>query len=216
MYIEKPNDLLRWRQITCLVVHCIRTDNDITQDDHKARAIAEFTTERLQSYYDTHSWVMRPAVESLQEGKRLQTNGHGGAAVVYFVTAIELLLKATLLKPVVHGLVHSEGLGEVIVQQAISQSGFDRYTKLLAKLFDELVRLDINAVTRVGVTEPLLAECTELQSLRNRIIHQGADASPDQAERARVVSVGVYDLIVLPMIARLGLKVVHRGEIKPA
>lgn len=33
MYIEKPNDLLRWRQITCLVVHCIRTDNDITQDE---------------------------------------------------------------------------------------------------------------------------------------------------------------------------------------
>jgi transcriptional regulator with XRE-family HTH domain len=33
MYIEKTNDLLRWRQITCLVVHCIRTDNDITQEE---------------------------------------------------------------------------------------------------------------------------------------------------------------------------------------
>jgi transcriptional regulator with XRE-family HTH domain len=33
MYIEKTNDLLRWRQITCLVVHCIRTDDDITQEE---------------------------------------------------------------------------------------------------------------------------------------------------------------------------------------
>jgi transcriptional regulator with XRE-family HTH domain len=43
MYSEKNNDLLRWRQIACLVVHCIRTDNDITQDEvastmHASRA----------------------------------------------------------------------------------------------------------------------------------------------------------------------------------
>jgi DNA-binding transcriptional regulator YiaG len=46
MYIEKTNDLLRWRQITCLVVHCIRTDNDITQDEvaktmHTSRAMIQ-------------------------------------------------------------------------------------------------------------------------------------------------------------------------------
>jgi hypothetical protein len=58
-----------------------------------------------QSYYIDHSWVMRPAVEAIQEGGRLQANNHSSAAVVFFVSAIELLLKATLLKPVVHGLV---------------------------------------------------------------------------------------------------------------
>src|SRR5689334_2194881 len=90
--------------------------------DHKAQAITEFTTARLQSYYTANPVVMRPAVESIQEGRRLQANGHSSAAIVFFVTAIELLLKATLLKPVVHGLVHSEGLAEVIVAQALGQS----------------------------------------------------------------------------------------------
>jgi hypothetical protein len=78
--------------------------------DHRAQAIAEFTSGRLQSYYASQSWVMRPAVDAIQEGRRLQANHHSSAAVVFFVTAIELLLKATLLRPVVHGLVHSEGL----------------------------------------------------------------------------------------------------------
>jgi len=114
--------------------------------DHKAQAIEEFTAERLRSFYIANSTVMRPAVESLQEGRKLQETGHYAAAVVFFVTAIELLLKATLLKPVVHGLVHNEGLANVIVQQSLGQTGFDRYTGLLERLFAELLAMDIRKV----------------------------------------------------------------------
>jgi len=181
--------------------------------DHKAQAIDEFTTSRLQSYYVANPWVMRPAVDAIQEGRRLQANGHSSAALVFFVTAIELLLKATLLKPVVHGLVHSAGLAEIIVQQALGQPGFDRYTKLLAKLFSELVDIDIRNVTRETASEPLLSECTAQQALRNRVIHQGATITPEQAELARIVSIAVYDLVVRPMLGGL-LLVVDRGEIK--
>ena len=182
--------------------------------DHKAQAITEFTTDRLQSYYVTNPKVMRPAVDAIQEGRKLQGNGHSSAAVVFFVTAIELLLKATLLKPVVHGLVHSAGLAEVIVQQALGQPGFDRYSKLLAKLFVELVGLDIATIRRPTMSESLLAECTEQQALRNKIIHQGVSATKEQAELARLVSVAVYELVVHPMLAQLGLHVVEHGEIK--
>lgn len=182
--------------------------------DHKTQAIVEFTTQRLRSYYAAHPRVMRPAVDAIQEGKRLQANNHNSAALIFFVTAIELLLKATLLKPVVHGLVHSEGLAEVIVKHALGQPGFDRYSKLLAKLFIELADLDINTVTRAGARDSLLTECTAQQSLRNKIIHQGATANPDQAEMARTVSVAVYDLVVVPMLTHLGLQIVEQGEIK--
>ena len=181
--------------------------------EHKAQAIDEFTAERLQSYYIANPFVMRPAVDAIQEGRSLHANGHHSAAQVFFVTAIELLLKATLLKPVVHGLVHSEGLADVIVQQALGQSGFERYSKLLAKLFIELAGININSVTRTNVSDSLLAECTEQQKIRNLVIHQGTSATAEQAEIARLVSVAVYEQIVHPMLAHLGLKVVERGEI---
>ena len=181
--------------------------------EHKAQAIDEFTTERLQSYYIAHPEVMRPAVDAIKEGRKLQDSGHSAAAVVFFVTAIEILLKATLLKPVVHGLVHSEGLAEIIVQQALGQSGFDRYTKLLAKLFNELVGIDITTISRPSVTKSLLNECTAQQTLRNKIIHQGATATADQADNARLVAVAVYELVVKPMLDRVGLQAVARGEI---
>ena len=183
--------------------------------EHKAQAIEEFTAERLRSFYVAMPMVMRPAVDALQEGKRLLAGGHNSAAVVFYVSAIELLLKATLLKPVVHGLVHSEGLAEVIVQLALGQPGFDRYSNLLAQLFSELAGLEIRSIARSGATEKLLVECTAQQALRNQIIHQGATCSVSQAKLAQDVSVAVYELVVHPMLARLGLTVVEEGAIIP-
>ena len=181
--------------------------------DHKAQAIQEFTAERLRSFYTANSTVMRPAVDALQEGKKLREANHHAAAVVFFVTAIELLLKATLLKPVVHGLVHNEGLANVIVQQALNQAGFDRYTDLLEKLFRELTGIEIKKVTRSGALNTLIVECTAQQTVRNKIIHQGATCGAIESEKALAVSVAVYESIVHPMLAHLGLTVVEHGEI---
>lgn len=183
--------------------------------EHKAQAIGEFTAERLRSFYVANPRVMRPAVDAIQEGKRLVLGGHNSAAVVFFVTAIEILLKATLLKPVVHGLVHSKGLADIIVEQALGQPGFDRYSSLLAQLFSELAGMDIQAIKRKETNDKLLAECTALQKLRNRIIHQGATCEPELCSQGLAVSAAVYELVVQPMLFKLGLHVIEHGEIQP-
>ena len=181
---------------------------------HRAQAVVEFTSERLRSFYATNPWVMRPAVDAIQEGRRLLSNRHFSAALVFFVTAIEVYLKATLLKPVVHGLVHSEGLANTIVEQVFGQSGFVRYTGLLAKLFTELADMDVRSVKIAGSPEKLLEECTSLQNVRNAIVHQGGTCEAERAERALRVSTAVFDLIVHPMLQHLELQVVENGEIQ--
>ncbi len=181
---------------------------------HREQAVVEFTSERLRSFYSSNPWVMRPAVEAIQEGQRLLKNGHQAAALVFFVTAIEVLLKATLLKPVVHGLVHNEGLANAIVEQALGQAGFARYTGLLAKLFTELLDIDITAIKIAGSSEKLLAECASLQKERNAIVHQGAGIATGRAERGLRVASAVFELIVHPMLAQLELHAVENGEIR--
>jgi len=182
--------------------------------EHKMQAIREFTAERLRSFYVSNPRVMRPAVDAIQEGKRLSQAGHHAASLIFFVTAVELLLKATVLKPVVYGLVHSETLAEVIVEQMFGQSGFDRYIKLLSRLYTEFANLDINTVVRPGEKQSLLAECATLQTARNKIIHQGAKCSPEQATVALGVAVAVYERIVFPVLSALGLTVIEEGTIE--
>lgn len=183
--------------------------------EHKAQAINEFTSERLKSFYASNPNIMRPAVDALQEGKRLMAADHHAAAVVFFVTAVELLLKATVLKPIVHGLVHSPALADVIVDHTLGQTGFDRYTKLLSRLYKEFAGLDLSEVSREEANQSLIKECTTQQGVRNRIIHQGVSATAEEAEMGRAVAVAVYDLIVSPLLGALGLVVRDRGAIEP-
>lgn len=75
---------------------------DELYSEHRIQAISEFTADRLRSFYLANPMVMRPAVDALQEAKRLKANGHHPAAVVFCATTIELFLKATLLQPIVY------------------------------------------------------------------------------------------------------------------
>jgi len=181
--------------------------------EHKDQAIDEFTMERLQSFYLKNPKVMRSAVEAIQEGKELQTGEHFSAACIFFVSAIEILFKTTLLKPVIYGLIHNEELAEVVVKNVLNQSGFTRYENLMSKIFLELSNIDLSGVKRASSDNSLMIECKEFQNMRNRIIHQGFKIGSEDAELSRLVAVAVFDLVVKPVLSSMDLQVVEHGEI---
>jgi hypothetical protein len=182
---------------------------------HRVQAIGEFTAERLSSYYLANPMVMRPAVDALQEAKRLKANGHHSAAVVFCATTIELLLKATLLQPIVYGLVHNDSLADIIVKHALGQAGFDRYRSLLSRLFQDLAGLDLAEVSRDGVSVRLIDEGRLVQDLRNDIIHKGQTCDEAAAENAFDVAVAVFEKIVVDVLWSIGLAVGEKGHIAP-
>ncbi|CAD6881206.1 hypothetical protein [Methylomonas albis] len=204
----------------CLTMN---TEYEIEQDialsefieEISEQAIGEFKLDCLCSYYYENPMVMGHAVNVLQEGKELLKENHPAAALVFFVTSIELLLKATILQPVVKGLVHNAKFAEIIMMHTLGQSGFDRYKELLGLIYKELAGLDLSTVQRNGAKDPLLKECTELQKIRNSIIHKGESCSSEIAEKALDVSVAVYNLIVVAVLDSLQLTVVELGKILP-
>ena len=127
--------------------------------EHKEQAIEEFTEEKRKSYYQNNPSVMRPAVDAIQEGNWLLDNGRYSAALIFYVSAIELLLKATLLRFVLYGLIHNEALAEIMIKHILGQTGIERYEKLLAKLFDNLASIDVRKISRGGADEMLFVEC---------------------------------------------------------
>lgn len=83
---------------------------------HKDMAIEEFRAERVQSFYAENLLVARPASMALAEARRLVEGGHTSAAQVFGAVAIEVGLKGALLKPIVHGLVHSHWAAELVIE----------------------------------------------------------------------------------------------------
>lgn len=177
------------------------------------QAISEFTNERLRSFYEQNPNVMQPAIVALQEGKKLYDLECYSASLVFFMTCIELLLKATILKPIVSGLVHHEALSEIIVSHVLGQAGFNRYDKLLEIIISTFTDLELKNISRDGEPAKLFNECKGLQEIRNHIIHRGEFCTKENAENARKVSVAVYKLIVKPILGALDLKVGENGVI---
>lgn len=169
--------------------------------EHEKQAIREFTSGRLKSYYLANPEVTKAGFAMQAEARNLLQNGHYAAALVFAASAAEQFLRVALLRPVIHGLVHLEPLADLVVEAALTQTGYVRYTKLLAGLFRELTHVDIETITRLNSSAPLLKEASELQARRNEVIHRAQTAAESEAVRAVAVSAGVF---LLYLVSRSG------------
>lgn len=141
------------------------------------QAIDEFTSARLRSYYLAHPDVAVGAISLYLEAKTLIALSPS-AALVLFVTSIEVGLKVALLKPVVYGLVHNESVAELVSNLAVKHNGFDRFTGLLSRLLREYGKIDFEAFTIEGHPKALWEEFNGLQSARNGVLHRADACDP--------------------------------------
>ncbi len=184
--------------------------------EHKEQAIEEFTEEKLKLYYLSNPEVMRPAVLAIKEANWQLEQERFSAALIHYVTAIEILLKATLLRPVLIGLIHNENLAEIMVKHILGQTGIVRYKDLISKLFNKLTGINFTELKLEESRKTLFAECEELQIIRNKIIHQGTTCLMTEAVQGKRVSEAVYQKIVFPMLNTIGLTVIENGVITEA
>jgi len=181
--------------------------------EHKAQAILEFTYERLRSYYLQHKDLLVPAVRTYRLAESLLQAKQSAAALAFSASAVELFLKACLLRPVVAGLVHSESVADLVVESALSQTGFKRYEKLLAGLFKELTRLEIGRIRRPDAKKPLLEEASALQDRRNAVMHRGAEITEAEAAEAFSVASAVFNEVLAIVLSELCLSIKKGGEL---
>lgn len=179
--------------------------------EHKEQAIHEFTVDRLRSYYLANPNVAKPAVFMLRNAEQLFQLQQYEAALVFAVSSVELFLKATLLRPVIYGLIHSEAVAEVIVNETLSQSGLKRYHKLLGKLFNHLTESQLEEIKREGESRTLLKEIEALQEIRNKVVHQGFQVDPSDANQALNLAHAVVSEVLGQVLCSLGLEA-RKGE----
>jgi hypothetical protein len=179
---------------------------------HYGEAIKEFTAERLQSYYIAHPTLAEPARSVLRDAQALiQVNTR--AALVFAVIAIELAIKTVLLKPVVFGLVHAEGLAHFITDLTLQQTGTGRFEDLLTRILASYGGVNLETFTRTGSTKPLWREIQELQKARNGIVHRGEAIPEETATLAVAVASTLLETIFPQVLAKLDLHVHDPGTI---
>jgi hypothetical protein len=173
-------------------------------EEHRERAITEFTAERLQSYYLDHPLAAQAAVEALSDSRQL-VKIHAGAALVFSAIAIEIGIKGALLRPVVYGLVHQESTASLITDLVMSHTSFDRFRDLLFQVLAEHGGIDLHTTKRLGASQSLWEEVARVQAMRNALVHRGERPTPEQAELSIDVATTVLENLLPSVLSRLGL-----------
>lgn len=184
-------------------------------DRISGEAIEQFTFERMRSYYATNRTIAVRVVSVYREADSLLSHSASAAAVL-FVTAIELGLKVTLLKPVIYGLVHNESVADLVSDLAVKHNGLDRFKPLLSRLLAQYAEIDFNAFTIEGHKRTLWEEFTELQEARNGLVHRGRPVTAEQAVLAKEVATMIIGNFLASTLSGLGLKLIKGGGIEDA
>jgi hypothetical protein len=166
-------------------------------------AIEEFRRERLISFYNDKPGVAQHASIALDEARRLVEGGHPSAACVFAAIAIESCLKSALLRPIVHGLVHSSWAAELITEAALPadrSTPRDHFKPLLFEILAKHGGVDLRE--EPGAT--LWNQIAAVQTHRNHILHREKIASRQQAKEAIGVAEAVLEELFQSVILSLG------------
>lgn len=186
-------------------------------EDHgpeiREEAIADFTKERLQSYYRGDPDVAKASLLRLEEARALLP-GHPSAALVMAGSAMEVGLKVALLKPIVFGVVHQDWVAEGIAELAIKPVGLDRFKNLLSPILAEYAGKDPLVHKRPGSSRTLWEEILEVQQNRNAVIHRAEAGTVQQAEQAVATAWEILETILPAVVDALGFRLAG-GQILP-
>jgi hypothetical protein len=175
-------------------------------EEHGAQALAEFRGKRLRSYYITTPNVLRPPSVFLREARELLKTSSSGSLVLASA-AVEVGLKAALLKPVIHGLVHSESMATYVTDLAAEQRDMSRFRALLFALLREASDIDLTAYWRDGEAPSLWERFRKNASKRNRVVHQCESCSTSEAQEAIDIATLFLDNLIPTVIANFDLHV---------
>lgn len=174
------------------------------KDDLYGEIIEQFTSQRLQSFYVANPDIADRALCALEEARALKAQ-HPSAALVFAAIAIEVGLKSTLLKPILHGLVSIDSAAGLITGLVPEQHN-DDFKKVLFGILKEVGGVDLLSFKRPSSNQTLWEEILNTRKRRNVVIHGATQVSPAEAEQAIEIASVVIEELFPQVIAVLGLK----------
>lgn len=168
--------------------------------------VKDFTDGRLRSFFEEEPHVAAPAVTALEDARRFRSSGDYTAAFAFASIAADVGLTSTLLKPIVHGLVHAEGSAALVAKLAIKHSD-ENLVKMLLDLLAAHGGVDPRLFKRDGSQHTLWEEARVVKVKRNRVVHQAERASQEDAELAVQVATAILEDLFPALVEHVGLHV---------
>lgn len=185
-------------------------EQEAAQDAFMSNAIRDISEDSVKSYLGCNGDAIGARVQDcVRQARELKDAGYFQSSQVLAVTAIELIVRFLLIRPLLQGAFLSDEWAYFVTQRIASgRSSEDR--KLLPKI------LDVHAINIRTVRLPsgrALWETivNEAYPKRNRVIHAAESATAEEAQTAIDCAAQIYSEVVLPIAKKLGFTLETTG-----
>ena len=152
--------------------------SELGREEELRQAIEEISIENASWYLGTFGDALEQRVRGLiDEAKVLAQLGHSGPSLVLCVSALELIVRYFVLKPLVSGTFLKDIWADLLVDKLVSGQPW-RDRELLPLIAQEW-EIDLESVKLTNGTGAWTFFTSELVQRRNDFIHKGEPVQPE-------------------------------------
>ena len=168
------------------------------------RAIEEFQTERLQSFYRDHPDLALKPIHLVKEARSALAESPS-AALVLATASMEVGFKSMILGPIISGLVHEESLASLVTEVFVTSAKQDGVRRIVHQVLKKYASIDLEQITLPQHNKPYWMEVSEAQGLRNGVLHRAEACSMQDAKVVLELAEYLWNVVFLAVIKNFGL-----------
>jgi len=194
--------------------------NDYAQEQYEQMVIDEYMKDLAEGPAHVQMATFGDAVEKrvfecIDEAKRLNAAGFPGAALARSITAIEIIIRHFLVRPLIYAAFSTDEWADVLVDRILQKGPRGSTTE--RELLPAILRnwgIDITGVVFPSgkhLWQTLKEKPGGLFELRNTYAHQGAICNSEAGNLGVECATSMFSEIVVPLSNRLGLTRTETG-----
>jgi len=145
---------------------------------------SEFTYKKIEKFYENNREIVKDSLQNLSDARSLFENQYHTSAFIHAVISIEVGIKSVVLKPILYSLTIDENAGHLLYEQTFKRKSLQEINKFYYQVLEKVTELDFNKKKRNDGKSSIWQEWTDLQKLRNDVLHQGLSVQKEAAENA--------------------------------
>jgi len=175
--------------------------------DDSLKQIAE---DNVRLYLGTYGDAVEERTrECVKLAKELQKANFHGSSLSLFVTAIELLIRFMLLRPLMQGAFLSDEWAEILSNRiAAGRSSEDR--KMLPAILQQW-GIDINSL-RTKSNRHLWSSIQDVIKKRHGFVHSGKSVAPQDSQEGLEAVDALLTQVLIPLAEKLGFSLSETGK----
>lgn len=182
-----------------------------------AQAIEEKKIELVQSYYLQNYDMLESPRELLKEANHILLDSPTSAFVIAYAVC-EVVIRALILKPLIHGLVIREDFADLIVKKSMNSTRGSEVWTFSNELLKASIGVDLTKFSYRPYPEEAEGEidfCDVLNKLsvrRNDVMHKAEKVEESDAQHLIYVAYALVEAVIPAILDRINLGI-HNGKI---